>query len=176
MCVCGVCVCVCGVCGVGAWVRGGVSAKTHKILHCTYNLRINRIYGKMLKPGHFLPQVLIDTKITLLTCGPIVTWKRLSGESPPIKNLLGPLFLRKYSRAFIALSTSFCLAGSRRWGTDCECSIVGLLYTILACCAGEISPPPLGGREGRRRGGGGLGWYEGLLLLRRGRSRGSVLL
>ena len=116
------------------------------------------------------------------TCGPMVTWNRLSGESPPIKNRLGPLFLRKYSRALMALSTSFCLAGSSSCeGTDWECCIGDRLGTPTAdaCLCGwlsDVSPVILGGSEGRQWAYlmTGLDEYEGLLLVRRGTSGGST--
>ena len=53
----------------------------------------------------------------------MVTWNLLSGESPPIRNRLGPLCLSKYSLALMALSTSFCLCESSCWavpGTETE--------------------------------------------------------
>ena len=46
------------------------------------------------------------------TCGPMVTWNRLSGASPPTRNRFGPLWCSRYSLALMARSTSFCLMES----------------------------------------------------------------
>lgn len=80
-----------------------------------------------------------------------MTWNRLSRESPPIRNLFGPLCLRKYRRALMARSNMRCRVTSKcssRAGTEAnelscgfleEAMLMGGTTGLLCVMLGEDS-------------------------------------